>query len=237
MSRSGIQDRWIREAKRPVCRAYFHAKETVRDNGFARELDRCRETASRVPSSSRFVRESAWVILNSGFRESTVAGLFDLVSEAFFEWRSAGEIVRHRETCVERARQVFNHPGKLRAIVEIAEHIAATGVVKLYHACVEEIAVLQQYPYIGPVSQYHLAKNIGLPVAKPDRHLRRISALFGYSSVQRLCSEISEIVGDPIPVVDTVLWRYATLERDYIEVMECVSRRTSEEEQLCTSVE
>ena len=81
------------------------------------------------------------------------------------------------------------------------------------------IETLQTFSYIGPVTAYHLAKNIGLAVAKPDRHLKRIASLFGYHDVQILCSEISKITGDSIPIVDIVFWRFATIEKDYLNVL------------------
>jgi hypothetical protein len=74
---------------------------------------------------------------------------------------------------------------------------------------------LQQFPYLGPITSLHLAKNIGLPVAKPDRHLRRIADKLGYSCVQKLCEDIARATDEPVPVVDLVLWRYSTLRQQY----------------------
>jgi thermostable 8-oxoguanine DNA glycosylase len=65
------------------------------------------------------------------------------------------------------------------------------------------------------VTVYHLAKNIGLQFAKPDRHLVSISNKAGYQDVQAFCRDISNQVGDSITVVDLVLWRFATLEKNY----------------------
>jgi hypothetical protein len=64
-------------------------------------------------------------------------------------------------------------------------------------------------PYIGPVTWRHLAKNVGVAVAKPDRHLVRLSIALGRSSVDELCHEIAELVADPVSVVDVVLWRWS----------------------------
>ena len=55
-----------------------------------------------------------------------------------------------------------------------------------------------------------------MPVAKPDRHLVRIAEGVGYDSPQQLCDVVSEIVGDPVSVVDIVTWRYATLKGDFV---------------------
>ena len=61
-----------------------------------------------------------------------------------------------------------------------------------------------------------MAKNIGIQVAKPDRHLVRMAKAAGYSDVQLFCRTISQLSGDSIPVVDIVLWRFATIEKDYL---------------------
>lgn len=64
--------------------------------------------------------------------------------------------------------------------------------------------------FVEPTTSLHLAKNIGLPVAKPDRHICRIANTFGFDKVQRLCENIARVIDEPIQVIDVVLWRYAT---------------------------
>ena len=63
------------------------------------------------------------------------------------------------------------------------------------------------------VTCWHLAKNLGFQVAKPDRHLIRISKKAGFATPNDLCAAVAEVTGEPINVVDLVLWRYAALNR------------------------
>jgi hypothetical protein len=91
---------------------------------------------------------------------------------------------------------------------------------------------LETLPYVGPVTAFHLAKNLGLNVAKPDRHLSRLATATGFSDAHALCAELGAVLGEPVPVIDIVLWRFATLSRDYLsrfvrEVTSCraASRR------------
>ena len=79
---------------------------------------------------------------------------------------------------------------------------------------------LKSLPFIGDITKYHLARNLGLNVAKPDRHLIRIAKAFGYSDVQKFCRKISFLSGDKIGVVDLVFWRYATITSNYLEIIE-----------------
>jgi hypothetical protein len=55
-----------------------------------------------------------------------------------------------------------------------------------------------------------------LDVAKPDRHLLRVSKALGFKSPQALCSTISDFTGEKVAVVDLVIWRFATIEQDYL---------------------
>ena len=77
------------------------------------------------------------------------------------------------------------------------------------------MSFLKTFDFIGDTTCYHLAKNIGLNFAKPDRHLLRISKIIGFDSPHALCKLISDYVADKIQVVDLVLWRYATLDSNY----------------------
>ena len=76
---------------------------------------------------------------------------------------------------------------------------------------------LESFPFIGPITKFHLAKNIGIDVAKPDRHLSRISKMLGFASVQELCESISQRIDEKVSVVDLVIWRYATIDKKYLE--------------------
>lgn len=73
-------------------------------------------------------------------------------------------------------------------------------------------AYLETLPWIGKITKYHLARNLGIDVAKPDRHLMRLSEKFGFASVQEMCENISRKTGDRIGLVDLILWRDANLQ-------------------------
>ncbi len=63
------------------------------------------------------------------------------------------------------------------------------------------------------VTWRHLAKNLGMPVAKADRRLVRLAAAAGRDCVDVLCEEISAWLGEPVAVVDVVLWQRPTNRR------------------------
>lgn len=79
-----------------------------------------------------------------------------------------------------------------------------------------DMSYLRTFPYMGPATSYHLAKNLGMDVVKPDRHLIRISSVAGYECPEAMCRDIAATAGERLSVVDLVLWRYATLNPEYL---------------------
>ena len=200
---------------------YLNLKRLLIERGYADEIDWCTDLDFEGTTETEFLREAAWVVLSSGFRESVVRTCFPGVSEAFMEWCSARDISRCREQCERGALEAFGNRKKICAIGEIVGRVAEEGYerVKMGVRC-GGVNWISGLPFMGPVTSFHLAKNIGMPVVKPDRHLVRIAERVGRESPLAMCSEIAAIVGDRVNVVDLVFWRYATLDRNYGMVFE-----------------
>jgi hypothetical protein len=197
--------------------AYVKAKMKVLAAGYAHEIIWQKNVKTEELTESDLLRECAWVILSSGMRESVIQKKFPGIGEAFFEWSSAREIVWHHNQCVTSAMALFRHKRKIEAIAECARIIHEKSFESLREELTSDpIDALQQFPYIGPATSYHVAKNIGFSFAKPDRHLCRYAELSGYQSPADLCKALADYIGDPIAVVDIVLWRFATLQHDYM---------------------
>ena len=158
---------------------------------------------------SHFLREYAWVVLNSGFKEAIIRKRFNFISLCFCDWESGKSIAERERVCVETAFSVFRNRKKLEAITFTAKLIARDGFEGFSSSLRRDVALaLRQLPYIGEVTSLHLAKNLGADVAKPDRHLVRLAARFGYSDAAAMCNDISAAMGDRISVTDLVLWRF-----------------------------
>jgi hypothetical protein len=203
---------------------YQLVKQLVCDEGFEREITWQSNIDFDSLNESTFLRELAWVTLSCGMREQVIRRKFDLISECFFNWSSAGKIVSNRDECFRKALNVFNHQRKITAI------IISSGIIKEidFHYLKQQmkenpLEILQQFPYIGEVTVFHLAKNIGLNVAKPDRHLVRIADNEGYDNVQDFCKKVSLLTGDSLSVVDIVFWRFANLNRDYLDILSSIN--------------
>lgn len=201
------------------------AREVVVGAGFGRELDWQDSRDFSVVTESEFLAEAAWVVLSAGLSERVVHRVFGSISQSFCQWNSASAIVSRRRSCVAQAMKVFAHKPKIRAIAEIAAQVNQHGFARIKRE-VEALGVerLSELPFIGPVTSFHLAKNLGLDVVKPDRHLVRLAKAAQVADPYALCSMIAAWTGDRMATVDLILWRFATLERNYERVFRVTTR-------------
>jgi len=105
----------------------------------------------------------------------------------------------------ESAATAFGHTGKASAMDRLWN-----DRVQLY----EEMSVLTddalpewcgKLPFIGKITKWHAAKNLGADVAKPDRWLERVAQL-SHESTPGLCARLAKESGDRIATVDLVIW-------------------------------
>ena len=188
---------------------YEAAARYVNDAGYGEEVEWQRNLTFSDFTESELLRETAWVVLCSGFRERRVRRLFDYVSLCFCDWESADAIVDAETVCRDAARTVFNNERKLAAIASAARRITEVGFGELRNAIHKDpIGQLRKFPYIGGATAWHLAKNLGMDVAKPDRHLERVASSLGFCDAGGLCAAIAREAGERVCVVDVIVWRY-----------------------------
>lgn len=209
----------IGRSKPDIVSAYNLAKEIVLNAGYRTEIEWQASLDFDLITEADFLREHAWVALSAGMHERIIRRCFGIISLCFYDWQSAETIIEQENNCRCLALRYFNNHRKIDGIIKTARIIASFG----FASYKEEIRrnplqVLQSLPFVGPVTRYHLAKNIGLPFAKPDRHLVRLATSVGYSDIQQFCKDISEYVDDSIPVVDIVLWRFANITNAYVSI-------------------
>jgi len=191
---------------------YAKAKTIVLSHGYSDEINWQSNRNLNSLTESEFLCEYAWVILCSGFRESILRKKFNFISLCFCDWSSANDILNNANICRDSALHVFANKQKMDAIIDTANIIHNEGFTQIVENISNDpLNELQIFPFIGPITCFHLAKNIGIDIAKPDRHLTRLANEYNISNVQKLCSNLSEISGDPIPIVDMILWRYSTI--------------------------
>ncbi len=196
---------------------YIDAKEIIINEGFESELDWQQTLDFTNSRESDFLREAAWVILSSGMRETIIRMKFPEITTAFLGFNNASDIIDNAVKCRSDAMKSFGHAGKIDAIISVAFRIVSDGFETIKNLISHYgVQYLQTFDFIGPVTSFHLAKNLGLNVSKPDRHLCRVAEVSGFGSVAELCENISKFTGDSVSVVDLVIWRFATIRSDYL---------------------
>src|SRR4051812_3094635 len=110
-----------------LAHCYLDAKAAVVAAGFEEDILQAEAAGLETTSERALLAEGAWVIFNAGMRERVVRGCFPTISAAFHEFSSAARIRDDAAGCRQRALGVFNHPGKVDAVIVLAEAIASRG--------------------------------------------------------------------------------------------------------------
>ena len=141
-------------------------------------------------SPEDFASEAIFVICNSGMKNTVARGIYQRVMAAVDAGLSAST--------------AFGHVGKAAAIDTIWRD--RVTLYAAYMAAEDKLAACEAMPWIGAITKYHLAKNFGADVAKPDVHLQRLADHHGCTP-QALCDRLAAETGYRAATIDTVLWR------------------------------
>lgn len=148
------------------------------------------ESVQPPSDPDEFAREAIFVICNSGMRFTVAQGIFNRVMAALEAGEGAGT--------------AFGHKNKAAAIDHI--WLNRRRLLVEYTQAEDKLSYCESLPHIGGITKYHLAKNFGADVAKPDVHLQRLADAEGVSP-QELCSRLADETGYRVATVDLVLWR------------------------------
>ncbi len=163
------------------------------DRGYGEEIE-WQQSLMPCVDSWNFAQETVWVILNSGMKEQIARQIKDRIYAA----RNVGKDIS----------EAFGHKGKVAAIKFVWD-----SYDRLFNEWIRadnKIEYLQTIPFIGKITCWHLAKNLGVDCVKPDRHLVRIADMYGWTP-DDLCSKLSNDSGLKKCTVDIILWRAANL--------------------------
>lgn len=181
---------------------YNYIKDFIIKKGYKQEIEWC----SNIPKIEEmnkwyFFREYVWVVINSGMKNSVAKKIVDRF------WNNGNLDF-----------DTIGHPHKRESIKKVYNRLDRyfNHLIKSKN----RLKYIESLPHIGEITKYHLARNLGLDYAKPDRHLVRISSLLKFNNVQKFCGKISDLSRDKIGLVDLVFWRFATLNDNYINLIQ-----------------
>ena len=158
---------------------------------FKDEIEWARKIKFEDTTAERFFTEYVWTVLCSGFKTSIAQKIMKKAFVNGFHPELIGN--QRKRKAVEQGFGEF--PiwfDKLKTLPED-----------------KRIDYLDSLPYIGPITRYHFARNIGLDYSKPDVHLKRLAERFGFEDVHKMCGLIAAKTNERIGVVDLILWRYS----------------------------
>ena len=168
-------------------------RQKVIDAGYGEELV-WQESLKPCDNADLFFGEYMWVVLSSGINNEIAKSMQVRIYQAWANGQptSAG----------------FGHKGKVKAI----EYVMANkeALFAEYQASTSKVDWLVGLPWIGEITKWHLAKNLGADVAKPDRHLVRIAERFN-TDCFTLCRKLAKETGYRIATIDLIIWRAANL--------------------------
>jgi len=183
------------------------AEKFCRENGFDKEIEWCeqRPTFNRM-LDWQILKEYAWVVFNSGMRNSVIEAKWQEICEAF-RFFNLKFILDEPDTVLKEALNVFGHYNKVGAVIEFAEKLWKEGSGFRNKVNENPLDTLTQLSFIGDITKYHLARNLGFDFIKPDRHLTRLGDRYGLTAFE-LCNLIHEKTGRRLGTIDVILWRY-----------------------------
>ena len=183
-------------SSKKLIHTYLDLKGQLISMGYADEIDWC-ENKDKCKKPIEFFLECTWVICNSGMKNQIAEKIYKRIINAI---KNSAPIF-----------SVFKHKGKVKAIEYIWDNqFVLFDKYLILEGLEDKLSFAKSLPWIGDITKYHLLRNLGEDVCKPDRHLVRIANKY-QSTPFDLCREISDITGDRIGTVDVVLWRSANL--------------------------
>jgi hypothetical protein len=188
---------------------YELACSLVVSAGFACDIDWANALKNVVPDKRYVMRETAWVIVNSGFRYAVARKLWPGLCDATGNF-DPSLMVFDAPKCRRQCLRVLNYPKKIDAILEVARILLSEGHESIVLDA-NDPPKLCRLPFIGPTTCWHLAKVLGADSVKPDVHLKRAAAAAGFDNPLELCRSLQrsgDVYRERLTVIDSVLWRY-----------------------------
>lgn len=191
---------------------YEHALDHLRatDPDPAARLHEWRSERPENRTDSDLLAEYAWVVVSCGMTAHVTGRLWPRLTSAFRGWNPAAVAASPLDVQVE-ALSVLKHPRKIGAILSLADSLdRQPGQMQRLAGMPtsEALAWMQTLPWVGPVSRYHLARNLGWDVVVRSGPVVRLAACLGCTP-DELVHETAARVGERIRVVDLVLWNWA----------------------------
>jgi hypothetical protein len=159
-----------------------------------------------------YFREYVWVVHATGFSAHAVGSFINRLTEAYGNWKQLA--VCDESTMLKRVCAVVNNPKKILSVYKMAklmlDRVNTSNWNEYKYNYLSTPELLQKLPYIGKVTCFHLARNIGLlEYVKPDLHLVRLAKHWGFKNCDDMCKFVQP-KDMPLGIVDLIFWYAAS---------------------------
>lgn len=197
--------------------AYLFAKKSIIKHGYFSEIEWQHNRDYNNITYRELIDEATWVILSAGLNYNVVSRKFLSISKLLAQIEEVEKLATHRKKVKKTILTLFNNNKKVDAIFAFIDFLNKKGVDQFKKDLgIYGESYLLELPFFGPATCRHFLKNIGMSISKPDRHLVRISNLCGFKTTESLCSYIEKRTEEKKSVIDLVIWRYATIDKNYL---------------------
>jgi len=199
---------------------YFRKAHEFAKKHYREEMGRIWSTRFEEVSPNFFFIEYVWVVHATGFNAKVVAKMLPRLTAAYgigadgSGWDALGKW--RLEEVLSRVLPVCNNPQKAKAVHSTArlmkdamfpEDLGRTESWEEFRQRrLASPELLSRLPYVGRITCFHLARNIGLfESVKPDLHLVRLASHWGFKDCVEMCESMRPD-GMPLGIVDLILW-------------------------------
>jgi len=194
-------------------RAYFEKAYAFAREFYSAEMDQIGSVKHDLVEPEYFFREYIWVVHATGFSAKAVGKFMPRLLEAYGPYQELAK--RTLDDAIGRVKTVCNNPQKIKAVhatsIFLRDGIKLHGWDKLKKDKLSTPDQLTKLAYVGPVTCFHLARNIGLlDCVKPDLHLIRLAQHWKFKDCVSMCKAMGEGSGLPLGIVDLVVWYAAS---------------------------
>jgi endonuclease III len=180
---------------------------------YSEEINKIKSVKFEDLTPEKFFSEYIWVVHATGFSAKAVGNFIPRLATAYGTYKSAS--TQSFDEMFESVKIVCNNEQKAKAVHSTASWLCNSLMHKSWEQIksedLNEPAKLVKLPYIGKVTCYHLARNIGLlESVKPDLHLVRMANHWGFDSPLDMIKHMNSQYNEPLGIADLIVWYAAS---------------------------
>lgn len=190
---------------------YFDDSYRFVQKFYLNELNYYSDLDFRSLTIDNFYQEYVWCVHTTGFSAKVVSKHINSLLKIYTPYYLYA--TTDLDQSFKSLKLICNNLPKSKAIWNLAnvlvKELETSDWLTYKNQYLNTPEKLQKLPYIGKVTCFHLARNIGLlDSVKPDLHLTRLAVHFGFKTPLEMCQAIDSDF--PLGIIDLILWYAAS---------------------------